>query len=91
MTIESRIINIELIPTIAEFTMLNMEWKEINNEKYLTPNNPTTILKNQHFKNILSNIEFYRERIFSTVEEQALKQSEKVLQLIKDELGESNL
>tara|TARA_Y100000385_G_scaffold287887_2_gene353171 strand:- start:1398 stop:1664 length:267 start_codon:yes stop_codon:yes gene_type:complete len=86
----TRVINIELKPNIAQIIMSHFEReRDINNVSILKPNDPTAILKNQELKNILKNIQFYRESIFFNQEKSSLEKSREVLQLIKDELGES--
>jgi len=93
INIMNRVVNIEIKPIIAAFSVDNFQRAnlEIDSEKRnaFIPNDPQELLSNQKYLNVLAYIQGYRNRLFLGLQVESLQKSERALQLIKDELGDS--
>jgi len=90
LSVLTRITTIELKPTIDQFKMNFFVRKQDSLERtVMVPNDPISILANQKFENILQNTQLIRNTVFRNLEKQSLKESQRVLQLVKDELEKS--
>lgn len=77
---------------MAEFVLAQFErGPEYEGRNVFIPNDPEELLANQRYLNLLTHAEGYRNKTFFKHQSRSLEQSEKVLYLIKDELGEHEI
>jgi hypothetical protein len=84
---------VQIKPIIAEFTTEHFEHilgpkVEAGSIGGTIPNDPNQLLRNQRYKNLLTYTQAMRQNLFFKLLHPSVNKSRKVLQLIKEELGE---
>lgn len=88
-TVLTRIVHTELKPSMTPFVTAHFERKLSG--RGLIPNDYESLINNQKTKNHITYIQRYRMTAFKILQSRSLEQSEIVLELIKEELGERDL